>query len=58
MTIPLGESQPSNEQASELFTARLRQWLGDRLRHLASEQRIQEARALPAECSIEERSTR
>ena len=58
MTIPFGEYQPPDEQASQLFTYRLRQWLDERLRQLASQQRIQDARALRAEFSIEERSTR
>ena len=58
MTIPFGEYQPPDEQASQLFTSRLRQWLDERLRQLASQQRIQDARALRAEFSIEERSTR
>ena len=58
MTIPFGEYQPPDEKASQLFTYRLRQWLDERLRQLASQQRIQDARALRAEFSIEERSTR
>ena len=58
MTIPFGEYQPPDEQSSQLFTYRLRQWLDERLRQLASQQRIQDARALRAEFSIEERSTR
>ena len=58
MTIPFGEHQPSDGQSSQLFTPRLRKWLDERLRHLASQQRIQDARALRSEFSIEELSTR
>jgi len=58
MTIPFGEYQPSDEPSPQLFTPRLRLWLDERLRHLASQQRIQDARALRGEFSIEELSTR
>jgi hypothetical protein len=58
MTIPFGDYQPSDEASSQLFTPRLRLWLDERLRHLASQQKIQDARALRSEFSIEERSTR
>ena len=57
MTIPFGDYQPSDEPSSQLFTPRLRLWLDERLRHLASKQKIQDARALRSEFSIEERST-
>ena len=58
MTIPFGDYQPSNEPLSQLFTPRLRLWLDERLRHLASQQRIQDARALRGEFAIDELSTR
>jgi hypothetical protein len=57
MTIPFGDYQPSNEPSSQLFTPRLRLWLDERLRHLASQQRIQDARALRGEFAIDELST-
>ena len=58
MTIPFGEYQPSNQPSNQLFTPRLRLWLDERLRHLVSQQRIQDARALRGEFSIEELFTR
>ncbi|ABI46234.1 hypothetical protein sync_1573 [Synechococcus sp. CC9311] len=58
MTIPFGDYQPSDAPSSQLFTPRLRKWLDERLRHLVSQQRIQDARALRGEFSIEELSTR
>ena len=53
MTIPFGDYQPSDEPSSQLFTPRLRLWLDERLRHLVSQQRIQDARSLRGEFSIE-----
>ena len=58
MTIPFGEYQPSNQPSNQLFTPRLRLWLDERLRHLVSQQRIQDARALRGEFSIEDLFTR
>ena len=58
MTIPFGDYQLPDEPTNQLFTPRLRAWLDERLRHLASQQRIQDARALRSEFSIEELSTR
>lgn len=58
MTIPFGDYQPSDNRSSQLLTPRLRIWLDERLRQLASQQRIQDARALRAEFSIEEPSNR
>ena len=58
MTIPFGEYQPSNQPSNQLFTPRLRLWLDERLRYLASKQRIQDARALRGEFSIEDLFTR
>ena len=58
MTIPFGDYQPSDEPSSQLFTPRLRLWLDERLRYLVSQQKIQDARALRGEFSIEELTTR
>ena len=58
MTIPFGENSPSEEPSSALFTPRLRKWLEERLNLLARQQRIQDARALRSEFSIEELFTR
>ncbi len=58
MTIPFGDGQRPEDPSSQLFTPRLRHWLDERLRRLASQQRIQDARALRSEFSSEELSTR
>ena len=58
MTIPFGEYQPSKHPSNQLFTPRLRLWLDERLRYLASQQRIQDARALRGEFLIEDLFTR
>ena len=59
MTIPFGETSRSDgESGSELTTPRLRHWLDSRLKHLARLQRIQDARSLRSEFSIEESSRR
>ncbi len=58
MTIPFGDYRPSDEPSPPLFTPRLRLWLDERLRYLASQQRIQDARALRGEFSIEDLFTR
>ena len=58
MTIPFGEAPRSEDSSSELETPRLRHWLDTRLKHLARQQRIQDARSLRSEFSIEESSTR
>ena len=54
MTIPFGEPEPSDALLSKSVTStRLRAWLTQRLRQLAAAQRIQDARALRSEFSIE-----
>ena len=54
MTIPFGEPEPSDALLSKsVTTTRLRAWLTQRLRQLAADQRIQDARALRSEFSIE-----
>ena len=54
MTIPFGEPEPSDARLSKSVTStRLRAWLTQRLRQLAAAQRIQDARALRSEFSIE-----
>ena len=58
MTIPFGDYPPSDKPSSQLFTPRLRLWLDERLRHLVSQQRIQDARALRSEFSMDEQSIR
>ena len=54
MTIPFGEPEPSDELLNKsVSSTRLRSWLNERLRRLASAQRIQDARALRHEFSLE-----
>ena len=54
MTIPFGEPEPSDALLSKSVTStRLRIWLTQRLRQLAVAQRIQDARALRSEFSLE-----
>ena len=54
MPIPFGEPEPSDALLSKsVASTRLRAWLTMRLRQLASAQRIQDARALRSEFSIE-----
>ena len=54
MTIPFGEPEPSDALLSKSVTStRLRAWLTQRLRQLAAAQRIQDARALRSEFSVE-----
>ena len=54
MTIPFGESEPSDRLLNRsVSSTRLRAWLNTRLRQLASAQRIQDARALRSEFSLE-----
>ena len=56
MTIPFGEGQSSDDDRKRLDTPRLRHWLDVRLRFLANQQRIQDARALRQEFSIDRES--
>jgi len=58
MTIPFGEAPRSEDSSPELETSRLRHWLDTRLKHLARQQRIQDARSLRSEFSIEDSATR
>jgi hypothetical protein len=58
MTMPFGEAGSSDDPSPELITTRLRHWLDTRLKHLARQQRIQDARSLRSEFSIEESSRR
>jgi len=54
MTIPFGDPEPSDALLGKSVTStRLRAWLTQRLRQLAAAQRIQDARALRSEFSIE-----
>ena len=54
MPVPFGEPEPSDALLSKsVSSTRLRAWLTTRLRQLASAQRIQDARALRNEFSIE-----
>lgn len=54
MTIPFGEPEPSDRLLNRsVASTRLKAWLNMRLRQLASAQRIQDARALRREFSIE-----
>ncbi len=54
MTIPFAEPEPSDALLNKsVSSTRLRAWLNTRLRQLASAQRIQDARALRSEFSIE-----
>ena len=54
MTIPFGEPEPSDALLNKsVSSTRLRSWLNERLRRLASAQRIQDARALRREFSLE-----
>ena len=54
MTIPFGEPEPSDALLNKsVASTRLRIWLTERLRHLAGAQRIQDARALRREFSLE-----
>lgn len=54
MTIPFGEPEPTDRLLStSVASTRLRAWLQLRLRHLASAQRIQDARALRSEFLVD-----
>jgi len=54
MTIPFGEPDPSDARMSKsVSSTRLRAWLNTRLRYLATAQRIQDARALRREFSVD-----
>ena len=54
MPVPFGDPEPSDALLSKsVSSTRLRAWLTTRLRQLASSQRIQDARALRSEFSIE-----
>ena len=54
MTIPFGEPEPSDALLNKSVSSdRLRFWLNTRLRLLAREQRIQDARALRGEFSLD-----
>ncbi|MAH58187.1 MAG: hypothetical protein CMN91_07105 [Synechococcus sp. ARS1019] len=54
MTIPFGDPEPSDSMLSKsVSSTRLRAWLNTRLRHLASAQRIQDARALRSEFLVD-----
>ena len=50
MTIPFGDPEPSDALLDKsVASTRLKRWLQRRLRQLAVEQRIQDARALRSE---------
>ena len=54
MTISFGEPEPNDRLLNQsVSSTRLRGWLNTRLRQLASAQRIQDARALRSEFSLE-----
>ena len=54
MTIPFGMPEPSDGLLNmSVSSTRLRTWLNTRLRQLALEQRIQDARALHSEFLVE-----
>ena len=54
MTIPFGEPEPSDDLLNKsMWSTRLRSYLDTRLRKLASEQRIQDARALRHEFELD-----
>ena len=54
MTIPFGEQEPSDALLKKSVSSdRLRFWLNNRLRLLAKEQRIQDARALRGEFALD-----
>ena len=54
MTKPFGDPEPYDAMLGKSVTStRLRAWLSQRLRHLATAQRIQDARALRSEFSME-----
>ena len=54
MTIPFGEPEPSDALMNKsVSSTRLRAWLNTRLRELAMAQRIQDARALRSEFSLD-----
>ena len=54
MTIPFGDPEPSDALLNKTVSStRLRVWLNGRLRALASAQRIQDARALRSEFSLD-----
>ena len=54
MTIPFGEPEPSDALMNKsVSSVRLRAWLTTRLRQLATTQRIQDARALRSEFSLD-----
>lgn len=54
MTIPFGEPEPSDALMNKsVSSTRLRAWLNSRLRELAIAQRIQDARALRSEFSLD-----
>ncbi|AII45731.1 hypothetical protein KR49_04570 [Synechococcus sp. KORDI-49] len=56
--MPFGEAGSWDDPSPERTTTRLRYWLDTRLKHLARQQRIQDARSLRSEFSIEESSRR
>ena len=54
MTLPIGMPEPSDGLLNmSVSSTRLRTWLNTRLRQLALEQRIQDARALRSEFLVE-----
>ena len=54
MTIPFGEPEPSDALMNKsVSSTRLRTWLNTRLRQLATAQRLQDARALRSEFSLD-----
>ena len=54
MTIPFGEPEPSDDLLNKsMWSTRLRSYLDARLRKLAAEQRIQDARALRHEFELD-----
>ena len=54
MTTPFGTPEPSDGLLNiSVSSTRLRTWLNTRLRQLALEQRIQDARALRSEFLVE-----
>ena len=58
MTMPFGEAGSWDDPSPERTATRLRHWLDTRLKHLARQKRIQDARSLRSEFSIEESSRR
>ena len=54
MTIPFGDPEPSDALPNKsVASTRLKAWLQHRLRQLALEQRIQDARALRSEFLVD-----